>query len=183
MNPAAWQGAPGDILGGPVPVQQFVARTEHAVIALQQIVAFPQGCSLALHIAVRRGAQGERAWERLCQRSAGDDPGVAPGGAGLRLGVRFPGGSTATTVSNAFPGWTHPTGRPEPPLLVEDGGGTTSSDRFCQSDRRLWLCPLPPPGPFEFVVEWQDLGIGVTALTLDGSVIGRAAEQARPYWP
>jgi len=68
-------------------------------------------------------------------------------------------------------------------MLIEVGSGSTSTDRLYQGDRQLWLWPLPPPGPFEFVVEWQGVGIATTATTLDGSAIAQAAEQARPYWP
>ena len=183
MNTAAWQGPPSDILGSPVPIRQFVARTDNAVVALQHVIAFPEGCILSLHIAVRRGSLDEPAWERLHGSHAGGDHHVTPTDADLKFGVRFPDGSKATTVGNAFRGWADPTDRPEPPMLSEAGGGSASDDRFYQSDRRLWLWPLPPPGPFEFVIEWQGMGIDTTAATLDGSAIVRAAEQALPYWP
>jgi len=68
-------------------------------------------------------------------------------------------------------------------MLIEAGGGSTSNDRFYQGDRQLWLWPLPPPRPFEFVIEWQIMGIATTGTALDGSAIARAAEQAQPYWP
>lgn len=183
MNPAAWQGPPTDILGHPASIQQFVARTDHAVVALQQVIAFPEGCSLTLHVAVRRGPLDDLAWKGLLGSHASGDPDLAPIDADLKLGVRFPDGSRATTVDNAFRGWAHPTDRPEPPMLIEADSGSTSNDRFYQSDRRLWLWPLPPPGPFEFVIEWQSMGIDTTATTLDGSAIVRAAKQALPYWP
>jgi hypothetical protein len=183
MNGTAWQGPPVDILGHPVPIRQFVARTGHAVVALQHVIAFPEGCSLTLHLAVRRGSLDEPTWKGLSGSHAGGDPDLTPADGGLKFGVRFPDGSKATTVDNAFRGWAHPTDRPEPPMLIEAGGGSSSSDRFYQSDRQLWLWPLPPPGPFEFVVEWQRVGIGTTSATLDGSAIVRAAKQALPYWP
>lgn len=172
MNPAAWDGPPADVLGHAAPVQQFVVRTEVAVVALQQVIAFPPGCSLMLHIAVRRRTLPRPVWE-----------GLVTGGSTFKAGVRFPDGARATTVGNAFEGWAPPTDRPEPPMLVDVGGGSAGDDRFYRGDRQLWLWPLPPPVPFEFVIEWQDVGIATTAATLDGAAIARAAERAAPYWP
>ncbi|GIH94122.1 hypothetical protein ACFFMN_25610 [Planobispora siamensis] len=185
MNAAAWQGPPSDILGHSAPIQQFVARSDHAVLALQHVIAFPEGCSLFLHLAVRRGSLDTAAWRGVCESYGGygAGPDLTATDTGLKFGVRFPDGSTATTVDNAFHGWGHPTDRPQPPMLVEASGGSSYDDRFYEGDRRLWLWPLPPPGPFEFVVEWQSLGIDTTATALDGSAIVHAAEQALPYWP
>ncbi len=67
-------------------------------------------------------------------------------------------------------------------MLIDAGGGSSNDDCFYQSDRRLWLWPLPPPGPFEFVIEWHSMGIDTTPTTLDGSAIVVGAEQALPYW-
>lgn len=180
---AAWQRPPTDILGQVVPIQQFVARTDHMVVALQHVIAFPDGCLLTLHVAARRGSLDELAWERLVGSHLGGYPEVERIEGDLKLGVRFPDGSRATTVEHPFRGWAHPTDRPDPPMLIEASGGSASSDQSYDSDRQLWLWPLPPPGPFEFVIEWQHMGIDMTSVTLDGRAIVRAAEQARPYWP
>ena len=176
MNADAWQGPPSDILGHHAPIERFVARTRHAVVALQQVVAYPQGCLLTLHIAARRGSLPASAWERL-------NPGWPAGETDLRFGIRFPDGTRATTVDNAFPGWSRPTDRPEPPMLVDAGGGSSGSDRRYRSDRSFWLWPLPPPVPFELVIAWQTMGIAPTATTIDGSAIAHAAAHAQPYWP
>ena len=68
-------------------------------------------------------------------------------------------------------------------MLVETESGSSSSDQLYHNDLGLWLWPLPPPGSFEFVVEWQAMGIGITSATLEGGTIIRAAEHAIPYWP
>jgi len=68
-------------------------------------------------------------------------------------------------------------------MLIEAGGESSSSDQFYQGQRRLWLWPLPPPGPFEFVIEWHSMGIDTTSILLDGGAIVSAADQALPYWP
>ena len=183
MNATAWLRPPEDILGYPVPIQRFVTRTSQAVIALQHVVAFPEGCSLTLHLAARRGALDESAWHGLVESNMGRDPGLTPAEADLKFGVRFPDGSKATTVDHPFPGWAHPTDRPEPPMLTEASAEASSSDQSYQGHRQLWLWPLPPPGPFELVVEWRGMGIDATSVSLDGSAIASAAEQAQPYWP
>jgi len=191
MNTVAWHGPPSDVLGHPAPIQQFVTRTDHAVVALQQVIAFPEGCSLTLRIAVRRNSPrdslAESVWERLHGSHTGrhfdaEPTDAEPTDADLKFGVRFPDGSRATTVDHAFRGWAHPTDRPEPPMLIEAGGQSSSGDWRYDSDQLLWLWPLPAPGPFEFVIEWQKMGIDITATTLDGTAIARAAEQAVPYW-
>jgi hypothetical protein len=183
MNATAWQEPPREILGYTVPIQQFVARTDHAVVALQHAISFQEGCVLNLHVAVQHGSLNESTWNGLVEGSFGRDPEFTRTEADLKFGVRFPDGSRATTVDHAFRGWAHPTDRPEPPMLIEAGAESSGSDQFYQSYRRLWLWPLPPPGPFEFVIKWQGMGIGPASIQLDGSAIIRAAEQALPYWP
>jgi hypothetical protein len=182
MNAVAWQGPPDDILGCPVPVHRLVARTDHAVVALHQALAYPEGCCLTLHAAVR-GAAAASVWDNLQQGSLGEDPYVTPTDPDLKFGVRFPDGSKATTVDNAFHGWSPPTDRPEPPMLIEAGSESSSNERSFRGSWQLWLWPLPPPVPFEFVIEWQTMGIPTTATTLDGAAIALAAGKALPYWP
>ena len=166
-----------------MPIQQFVARTDHAVVALQHAISFQEGCVLNLHVAVQHGSLNESTWNDLIEGSFGRDLEFTRTEADLKFGVRFPDGSRATTVDHAFRGWAHPTDRPEPPMLIEAGAESSGSDQFYQSYRRLWLWPLPLPDPFEFVIEWQGMGIGPASIQLDGSGIIRAAEQALPYWP
>ena len=179
----AWHGPPTDILGCAVPVQQFVARTDHTIVALQQVIAFPEGCILSVHLAVKRGPLDESAWNDLVTSHSRRYLEVTRPGDDLKFGVRFPDGSRATILDHAFRGWAHPTDRPEPPMLIEAGGGSSGGDQFYERRWRLWLWPLPPPGSFEFVVEWHNMGIDTTSVQLDGSAIVRAAERALPYWP
>lgn len=171
-----------DVLGHAVPIQQFVARTDHTVVALQYVIAFPEGCILTLRLAVRRGSLDDSAWEGVLGRHLGGDPDLTATEGGLKFGVRFPDGSRATTVEHAFRGWAHPSDRPERPMLVEAGSDSSSNDQYYDSHQRLWLWPLPPSGPFEFVVEWQSMGLDLTSTTLDGSAVVRAADHALPFW-
>jgi hypothetical protein len=143
------------MLGCPVPIARFVARTDVAVVALQHVVAYPAGCTLIVHLAVRRGSLDEATWERIDSSHAGGHPG--PTDAGLQFRV-------------------------DRGALVDLGGGASSNDRRYQSDRRLWLTPLPT-GPVEFSVEWRKVGLARSATTLDGLAVAEAAKRAQPYWP
>lgn len=163
MDTTAWQPPPRDVLGHPVTVQQFVARSEHAVVALQHAVAFPQGCALSLLLAVRRGALGDAAWEGVLESQLGLTPDPVAAEDGLRFGIRLPDG---------VPG----------PRLGEMERGASSDDHEYRGDLRLWLSPLPPPLPFEFHVEWRGTGLDLTSTTLDGAALARSARDARPLW-
>jgi hypothetical protein len=146
---------PDDVLGCPVPIARFVARTELAVVALQHVIAYPAGCLLTVHVAVRRGALDDATWERIDSSHAGGFPG--PADAGLQF-------------------------RASEGALVQLGASTSSSDRHYRGDLRLWLTPLPT-GPLEFAVEWRRVGLDRTAVTLDGQAIAEAGTRAQPYWP
>lgn len=182
MNAASWQAPPTDVLGHTVPIQQFVAKTKRAVIALEHVVAFPEGCILTLHLAIRREALDDSAWEGVVESQYGTERGPTATEGGLKFGVRFPDGSRATTVEHPFRGWAHPTDKPERPMLVEAGSDSSGNEENYRCHLRLWLWPLPPPVVFEFVVEWRNIGIGQTSATIDGGAVGRAAQHAAPFW-
>jgi hypothetical protein len=182
MEPASWQAPPREVLGHVVPIQQFVAGTDHVVVALHYVAAFPEGCVLALHLAVRRGSLDDSTWEDVVGNHLGYVSDLTATEDGLKYGVRFPDGSKATTVEHAFRGWAPPSDRPERPMLAEVGSDSSSNDQYYDSHQRLWLWPLPPPNPFEFVVEWQSMGLDLTSTTLDGNAVVRAADHAMPLW-
>ncbi|RSM37271.1 hypothetical protein DMA12_37445 [Amycolatopsis balhimycina DSM 5908] len=138
-----------------MPIARFVARSELAVIALQHVVAYPAGCSLTLHLAVRRGSWDDSTWAGIDMVLAGGLPGPAD----ASLQFRVDRGS-----------------------LVELGGGASSNDRSYRGERQLWLAPLPSEA-FEFAVEWRKVGIERTTIRLDGRVIAEAAKGAEPFWP
>ncbi|MFI1996927.1 hypothetical protein [Actinoplanes sp. NPDC020271] len=176
-------GPPTDVLGQTVPVHQLAVRTDRAVVAVQHVVAFSQGCLIVLHLAARRGSLSTSDWERLQGSHLGADPEIAAAdAASLTFGVRFPDGTNATTTEHPGRNPSRLAGRPEPPMLVETDTDSSSDDEVYRSNQRLWLWPLPPPGPFEFVVEWRGMGIAPTAITLDGDAIVRAAPHALPLW-
>ncbi|MEV6642407.1 hypothetical protein [Amycolatopsis sp. NPDC051371] len=146
---------PEDVLGCPVPIARFVARTPLAVVALQHVVAYPGGCSFIVHLSVRRGSLDFATWQSIDVTLTGGYPGTT------ETDLRF-------RVSQGS--------------VVEVGGGASYDDRRYRGDRQLWVSPLPA-GPFEFSVEWRKVGLARTATTIDGQAISEAAARAEPYWP
>jgi hypothetical protein len=169
MSAAPWQGPPADVLGGVVPIQRFVTRTEHAVVALLGVIAFPQGCAFDVQVAARRGSLDDGTWSNV----VGQGFEAWPAGADLTFTVRTPGVAEDPLAGNP----------PEAPRLFQLGHEASHGAGAYESRRRLWLWPLPPARPFEFVVEWQQLGIAPTVTTIDGADVVRAAGRAEPYWP
>ncbi|WP_372672183.1 hypothetical protein [Amycolatopsis kentuckyensis] len=148
-------GPPEDVLGCPVPIARFVARTGLAVVALQHVVAYPGGCSFVVHLTVRRGSLDAVTWGNIADSHAGGYPGPTDEGLQFRVSE----GS-----------------------VVEIGGGASYDDHRYRGDRQLWLSALPAE-PVEFSVEWRKVGLARTATTIDGRAIAAAAARAEPYWP
>ncbi len=57
-------------------------------------------------------------------------------------------------------------------------GSSTGSDSIL--DLKLWLSPLPPPGPVTMVCRWPEFDIDETKVTLDGAAAGSVAIE---LWP
>ena len=142
MSATAWQRPPGDVLGHPVPIQQFVARTDQAVVALRDVIAFREGCSLSLHMVIRRGslyAPPKNPLSRHIQTQPPTSPRSAtPISASFLPVSRAPPPSTAPSVAS-------PPNQPPEPLIVDDGGEDSRGAPGHPSDLRHWRSPLPPP--------------------------------------
>lgn len=185
-----WMGAPEDVLGVAVPAELFLARTANVVIALSNVMVYPIGCVLSVHIAGRQADLDEDAWWNLADAAFGHPRhgrrkrhDGRPSDEERRFGVRYRDGRTATTL-DGFPDWQPSGSNPAAPLLTNHGGGGGSgSDSTFQIDEQLWLWPLPPAEPFELITEWPLAGIPVTIVELDGAAINTAAARALPYWP
>jgi hypothetical protein len=169
----AWMGPPAATFSGLIPLQRTIA-------------AYAQGCVLELNVAVRvddqlRGAAANRFRKRVTELLVAVPPGRELTGEVLRFGVQFTDGRTASSRS-----WWHDEHResaPEPPVLIGLGSPGFADPRVVSMQRPLWLWPLPPPEPFDLVVEWPAFGIPLTRSAIDGAHIADAAEQAMPYWP
>ena len=65
--------------------------------------------------------------------------------------------------------------------MDQAGGGGGGEARYSGSSR-LWLWPLPPPGPIELVAEWRARDIPESRLLLDGSALLTALDGIRSLW-
>jgi hypothetical protein len=171
MAPPAWIAPPVHEVGVPLPVNDVVARSDAAVVALRGLLAFTNGFQLVVAARVRDadpwldvlGHRGGPAWERT------DLPDTV-----LRLGIELPDGTRATSLERPV----LPMGG-EPPalsIMVGGGGGGAVWDFQC------WIWPLPPPEAFDLVCEWPGLGIPLTRHPLDGAAIRAAAARSTPLW-
>jgi hypothetical protein len=93
----------------------------------------------------------------------------------LRFGVQFADGSKATAGRPRRPGDTL-----SPPELILRGS-TGMGGR--SMDTTMWMWPLPPPGPLEYVCEWRAEGIELTRREFDAQLILDAAAQVEELWP
>jgi hypothetical protein len=186
--PPPWSGPPPEETGAVLAVERTAARSANVVVRVPTIRAFPAGCMLDVEVVTRQGTLSEDDWWDLHSSVYGhfhrSRPGAALPAKLLRMGVRYPDGTKATTVGQhrwRAPGSDDP---PAGPLLswVPGSGGMHGRD-LGFSNLGLWLWPLPPAGPFEFAVEWPFGGIDLTFTEFDGAAIVAAAGRSARYWP
>lgn len=66
------------------------------------------------------------------------------------------------------------------PLTLLGGGG--GDERRHSGSSRLWLWPLPPPGPIDLVAEWRQRGIAESRIALDGGPLLAGVARVRSLW-
>lgn len=169
---------PTGSLGYSVPVQ-FVAKSARAAVALQNILAFHEGCLFTLRLMVRRGSLDTSSWNEFCETAHEGDARSTPAGGTLRFRVHFDDGSHTETAQRP---WHGTTDLPKLPLLAEVNGEFASDDQALHGHLTVWLCPLPPSALFRFEIEWQEMGLETASTVLDGSAIAHAADHATQLW-
>jgi hypothetical protein len=170
-RPPPWLAPPANVLGGTVPLQLVIGRSEQVAVAVMNARAYTSGLEFTVSVRRPRG------------RSALEEPpfGCRPVTRGtiepeiLRFGVQFSDGRKATSLG----GFVHRTEEEPPgPILVMRGGGGGGG----QWDHGFWLYPLPPAGPLAFVCEWPSEGIELTRQEIDADLVREAAERAEVLW-
>jgi hypothetical protein len=187
----AWWGAPENELGAPVPLRLLLARTDRVVIAVIGAVGYSSGIEFTL--AVRRQlTRPDEDMDEFYDGDAFDPPFGHPRmrmrrsrellDEILRFGVQFSDGRKATTVGGLHP-WDlqqeDDEKEPEGPILMAQGGGGGGG----HYDQDFWLWPLPPAGPFTFVVEWLSEQIELTRQEVDASLFIQASSKSERLWP
>jgi hypothetical protein len=147
---------PDNALGGVVPLDLLLARTDAVAVVVSELTAYASGFSFELAVTWRRPPSG---WEEARRRQAlwHARAGV-PSDDTFLLEVELAEGGRAA-------------------LLPQGGGGDDS-----HWQQRLWASPLPPPGPLALVCEWPAEGIALTRHPLDEALVRAAAGRAQLLW-
>jgi hypothetical protein len=159
-----WLAPPENIEPVTVLVDLVLASAGDLTLSIAQLTVFPTGLSFEL-----TGRGYARATHPLF-----DGPPLIDGG--LAFGVLFADGRTA--IANLSSLRKPLLERPDAPVLRTVSGGCGGGE--CRTS--LWLWPLPPPGPLEFVCEWALEGIPETGASIDGAQLAAAAARCRELW-
>ena len=161
-------GPPEDVLGVAPPIAPVLATSSSTVVAVDRILAYPDGFELYITVRTREPPQAER--ERAGRTTwPADGPGFGPS---LRFGLEFADGRAAYLIHLREPSSAQ--GVTFLPL-----SGTGTAGRF---DQRFWVEPLPPPGLLGLVVDWPPQGIPETRVNVSADAILDAASRAVRLW-
>ena len=174
-----WHAPAPNVLGGFVPLDLRLAKTDDVLIIVRSVTAYENGFEFQVDIRFRdwevreklgdfHGFGGHRRFLRGSSRELPDEV--------FRFGVQFPDGSKATNVR---PRYGDLDDEPTPPMLMERGGGGGGSDWR----QGYWVWPLPPSEPFHFVCEWPAAGIPLTRIEVDGALIVQGSTRTEELWP
>ncbi|MCP3800763.1 hypothetical protein NLX83_15970 [Allokutzneria sp. A3M-2-11 16] len=168
LAPGAQPWAGGGSGGTVLPVCRTVASTGNVAVGVTAVWASPQGCHLEVSVTARADGLAGAEWDRI---RAGLTGSAKP----PRFAVRFADDTLAVEHGGGWPTYRHSDGawRLEPSFSVTWADATASDDSV-RAYAMLWLWPLPPEQPFEFLVEWFSAGVEPTGITLDGAEIAAA---------
>ncbi len=174
-----WEGPANGVVPVTVPVELILAKTPEAAIYLASVSAHPAGFEFDVFVVI---ADRESELEPFDYdyRALARHTGEIPSGQ-LRLGLRFGDGSKATNTGKYFGWYEEATEAPDAPYMNDLGGEGGGEQRNWHHS--FWVWPLPPPGRLEFVCEWPDAGVPLTAVELDRTAITEAALGAREIFP
>jgi hypothetical protein len=160
---------PPQMIGGHVTGPAVIGRSDQAVVATRQVLAFPTGVQVEVD-AHARGASAPplaAAYGDLLRETD------------LRFRLRFSDGREATQDDEAG----LRTGRGPILMLTGSERGYGDPEDGEETHVILWAWPLPPPGPVELMCSWPSYGLRDKRLVLDGDAIRAAALHAQPFWP
>jgi hypothetical protein len=168
-------------VGGVMPTQVLLARSDAAAVTLRGLAVFPDGFSFTVNTYIRRRSPGSR--DRSSHggglafhvhTDVDDDGNLAPHV--LRFGLEFADGGRATNLDHVRDS-TH----------VDDGthglqsGGGGGGDR--SFSLRYWAWPVPTAGPLAVICEWPEYDIGEIRTEVPAELFAAALDQAHPIWP
>lgn len=157
--------APAGMVGGFVSWRIVLVRTEMAYAAIQAFEAFPSGLHFELVARFHDRDLDPETWHPFLRDHRG-----------LRIGVQFSDGRSGATELFA----AHPRAMRPGEVLISPRGGVGHRD---EHHMRMWLWPLPPPGPMSWISVWPEMDIGERSVEVDGSELVAAAANAERLWP
>ena len=162
---AAHWHMPPPMVGGQALGPVVIARSDRGVLIVRHVLAFPTG------VVIEVEAHGRGTYDSTSFRD--------PTARALWFSVRFDDGRE-TDLDDDF-GLRDGQGPMLHAYATESSGGGPDAAEDIQM--KLWLWPLPPPGPVTLTCSWGRVGISGAELVLDGDSLRSAAEHAEPFWP
>lgn len=174
-------GPPDNEVPHSVPVHTLLGRGPDAVMFLTGAQGYSTGVAFSVAVRLRRRFDDYRGNIHMeliggLPRGASHDPDSR-----LMMGVEFSDGRRASMRSALDPSQRADTsGDSAVVSLLAMPAGSVSE---LSLDSRLWMRPLPTPGPLLMVIRWQALGIEETVAELDGTALATAGASATILWP
>ena len=138
-------------------VDIVIARTDALVLSIAVLKLHPSAIGFDLRFSGK--TRTHNPLSGVPSPLARSGPALADGG--FAFGVLFADGRTAIANRNSA-SW--PRGPADGPVLWPYGGAGGSGSEWRME---LWLWPLPPPGPLEFVCEWPLEGLPESGAAIE----------------
>lgn len=164
-RPPEWCQPPDNVMPAAVALDALIVSRDDVAMWVAAALVYPNGLLFEL-VLVRRERPAVGAVDRPWFMALGDPDGP-------RFGIRFADDRKAT-VDRPPRG---PGGRPD--IALSNHGSSASGRRWTG---RMWLWPLPPPGPLTFAFAWPEQGIDETTVDIDAAPLRAAAARARELW-
>lgn len=170
---------PENMLPATWPLAVLLSHTDEVAISVLGAHVYPTGMTMRIVVVSRKQQDDPHALQALSllQRARG---GLNPDNI-LRLGVRYSDGRSWSSL-----------GQPDflQTMLEEDFDETaprlmpmSGSGNGRTYEQGVYLTPLPPDGPLEFLCAWPRHSIPETSATVDVTGISAAAAHAVQLWP
>jgi hypothetical protein len=168
---------PGPWVGGVVPLELVVAKSDMAAITVESLTVFPDGFSFILHGSLHRFTDPSNrlvAWHDQSM-GRGTEAGKPVPPDFLRVGLVWPGGVRVTNLDRWGLG-----------AEVSKAAYGFEVDHSSSSGRKrtdeYWAWPVPKDGILTIVVSWPAFRIQETKVEVEASLLASAAHRAHPVW-
>lgn len=153
-----------------------LASNDEVAVVIQGIACYPNGFEFELRTVTRfePDEEDESAHYYGLFGSGHPSRGAEVPPEQLRFGLSFSDGSKCTTLDP----WNDLHDGEKGMQLHQGSGGGGNG----QQHANLWVTPIPPEGPVEFVCEWPAFGIEETRRRIDGSHFIKAAGKSKPIF-